>query len=194
MFQKNSNKLKKTSNDIYYTPLPVALKMIEMCDIRENDKILDPSKGGGVFYNNFPHNCIKDYCEISEGIDFFNYNEKVDIIIGNPPYSLWSKWLEHTMKLTDKFCYIFGAFNFTDKRLRDIINNGYGVTKFHLLKIDWWYSPSYLIVFEKNKTSIITVSYQCVICDICNKRCGRGRTLKGYKNGMNQCSNTATLI
>ena len=189
MFAKNGRKLKNNSNDVIYTPLPVALKMIDMCDIHENDKILDPSKGGGVFYNNFPNNCIKDYCEISEGIDFFNYTEKVDIIIGNPPYSLWNKWIEHTMKLTDKFCYIFGSFNFTDKRLRDIVNNGYGITKFHLVKIDWWYSPSYLIVFEKNKTSILTVSSERVICDICKKRCGRGLTLKGYKYGANECSN-----
>ena len=77
MFAKNGRNLKNNSNDVIYTPLPVALKMIDMCDIHENDKILDPSKGGGVFYNNFPNNCIKDYCEISEGIDFFNYNEKV---------------------------------------------------------------------------------------------------------------------
>ena len=189
MFAKNGRKLKNNSNDVIYTPLPVALKMIDMCDIHENDKILDPSKGKGVFYNNFPNNCIKHYCEISEGIDFFNYTEKVDIIIGNPPYSLWNKWIEHTMKLTDKFCYIFGSFNFTDKRLRDIVSNGYGVTKFHLVKIDWWYSPSYLIVFEKNKTSIITVSSERVICDICKKRCGRGLTLKGYKYGANECSN-----
>ena len=189
MFSENGRKLKNTSNDIIYTPLSVALKMIEMCDIKENNKILDPSKGGGIFYNNLPSYCIKDYCEITEGLDFFNYNKKVDLIIGNPPYSLWNKWIEHTMKLTDKFCYIFGSFNFTDKRLRDIMNNGYGITKFHLVKIDWWYSPSYLIVFEKHKISIITVEDKRVICDICNKRCGRGVTIKGYKNGMNECSN-----
>ena len=44
MFAKNGRKLKNNSNDVIYTPLPVALKMIDMCDIHENDKILDPSK------------------------------------------------------------------------------------------------------------------------------------------------------
>ena len=143
----NNIKSRKTANDKINTPKNVALLMIEMCDIKENDKVLDPSKGKGIFYNNLPNNCEKFYCEIDENNDFFDFNDKVDLIIGNPPYSLWTKWLEHTIEITDKFCYIFGCFNFTDKRLRDILNNGFGLTKFHILKIDWWFSPSYLCVF-----------------------------------------------
>lgn len=185
MLSKIAHKLKKSSNDIIYTPKPVALKMIEMCDIKDGDKVLDPSMGGGVFFNNLPTNCIKSYCEITENKDFFNETERYDLIIGNPPYSLWTKWIDHTMKLTDKFCYIFGCFNFTDKRLRDIIDKGYGITKFHLLKIDWWFSPSFLIVFEKNKPSIITVEPKRILCDICNGRCKRGRN----KNDSNTCTN-----
>jgi hypothetical protein len=184
-FSKNGrNMLKKGANDIIYTPKPVALKMIEMCDIKENETVLDPSKGGGIFYNNLPNNCIKSYCEIAENIDFFNNNNRYDLIIGNPPYSLWNKWIEHTMKLTDKFCYIFGSFNFTDKRIRDIINKGYGITKFHLVKIDWWYSPSYIVLFEKNKPSIITVEESTIMCGTCNRRCKRGRV----GNDMNKCT------
>ena len=141
---------RKTSNDKIYTPKPVAIKMIEMCDIHKTDKVLDPSFGEGVFYNNLPE-CKKSYCEIELNKDFFNETERYDLIFGNPPFSIWDKWIEHTMKLTDKFCYIMGCFNFTDCRVRKILNNGYGITKFHLLKIDWWFSPSLVVLFEKNK-------------------------------------------
>lgn len=186
-FSKTNRTLKTSSNDTIYTPKPVALKMIEMCNITSEMTVLDPSKGAGIFYDNFP-NCKKDYCEITEGLDFFNYKNKVDLIIGNPPFSLWNKWIEHTMTITNKFCYIMGCFNFTDKRLRNIINNGYGITQIHLLKIDWWFSPSYLVVFEKGKDSIITVEASPVYCDICNskksKECKRGRN--GI--GMNDCN------
>jgi len=177
-------KNRENPNDKIYTPKSVALKMIELCEITENMTVLDPSRGGGIFYDNLPK-CNKDYCEIEENKDFFKYNKKVDLIIGNPPFSLWDKWIEHTIKLTNKFCYIMGCFNFTDKRVRDIINNGYGITKIHLLKIDWWFSPSYIVIFEKNKPSIITVEDKIVLCDICNKRCKRGRC--GYSP--NKCSN-----
>ena len=185
MLSKICNKLKKSSNDIIYTPKPVALKMIEFCEIKEGDKVLDPSKGGGVFYDNLPKNCIKSYCEITENKDFFDETIKYDLIIGNPPYSLLSKWIEQTMKLTDKFCYIFGIMNLTDTRLHYIINKGYGITKIHLLKIDWWFGHQYILLFEKNKQSLITVEPNRIFCDICNKRCKRG--LKIY--GANDCSN-----
>jgi hypothetical protein len=87
------------------------------------------------------------------------------------------------MELTDKFCYIMGCFNFTDKRLREIMEGGFGITQLHLLKIDWWYSPSYLVIFERGKPSIISVSNKPICCDICNGRCKRGRG--GV--GMNEC-------
>lgn len=179
---------RKSANDVIYTPLPVAQLMIEMCEITPEMSVLDPSKGGGVFYNNLP-NCNKDYCEITENKDFFDYDKKVDLIIGNPPYSIWNKWIEHTMKLTDKFCYIFGNYNFTDSRMRTILDNGFVITKFHLLKIDWWFSHSFIIIFERHKTNDVkcqmTVSNKRYNCDVCNKRCKRG--LKGFS--ANECSN-----
>jgi hypothetical protein len=174
---------KKKKNDLVYTPLSVALKMIEMCDIKPEMKVLDPCRGKGIFYNNLPP-CEKKWCEISDDKDFFNETERYDLIIGNPPFSLWNKWLEHTIKLTDKFCYIIGCLNFSDKRMRDIMNKGYGLTKFHLVKIEWWFSCAFICVFEKNKESIISVSPERVLCDICNSRCLRGQ--KG--NDMNTCS------
>ena len=119
--------LRKTANDKIYTPLDVAKRMIDLCDIKSNDKVLDPSKGGGVFCDNLPE-CNKSYCEIDEDIDFFNYNDEVDIIIGNPPYSLWNKWIDKTISLNPKkICYIFGVFNFTHKRLQKFNENGYTI-------------------------------------------------------------------
>ena len=46
----------QNKSDILYTPNSIAIKMIDMCELRENEYVLDPSKGGGVFYNNFPEN------------------------------------------------------------------------------------------------------------------------------------------
>jgi hypothetical protein len=186
MSNKIGNKIlnRENPNDVIYTPKPVALKMIDFCNIKKDMSVLDPSKGGGVFYDNLPE-CKKDYCEITEGKDFFKCETKYDLIIGNPPYSLWNKWLDHTMKLTNKFCYIFGFLNFTDTRLKYIIDKGYGITKMHLLKVDWWFGHSLIILFEKNKPSLVSVEEKRVICDICDSRCKRGRA--GI--GMNTCTN-----
>tara|TARA_R110001592_G_scaffold338236_2_gene625219 strand:+ start:1302 stop:1868 length:567 start_codon:yes stop_codon:yes gene_type:complete len=181
----NEIKNRKEANDRIYTPKPVALKMIEMCNLKEGDVVLDPSFGGGVFYDNLPDYVNKEWCEIDKGKDFFEYDKKVDFIIGNPPYSILNKWLDKTMDLTDKFCYILG-FNLTDTRLKKITERGYGITKMHIIDIDWWFGHSFIVLFEKNKPSIITAEPNKIICDICGLRCKRGRN----GNSANNCTRT----
>ena len=61
----NEIKYRQNANDVIYTPKPVAEVMIKMCNIQSDDKVLDCSKGGGVFYDNLPE-CDKSYCEITE--------------------------------------------------------------------------------------------------------------------------------
>ena len=190
----NGIKLRQKPNDVIFTPKPVAELMIKICNIQPTDKVLDPSRGGSVFFDNFPE-CNKDYCEITEDKDFFKYDKPVDIIIGNPPYSLWNKWLEHTIKLNPKkFCYIFGQMNLTTPRLKKIYDAGYIVSKFHITYISWWFGRSFIVIFEKGEKedSIISFSENAILCDICGGNCMRGRTqtIKGVKKkwGMNECS------
>tara|TARA_R110000782_G_scaffold199844_1_gene288745 strand:+ start:105 stop:686 length:582 start_codon:yes stop_codon:yes gene_type:complete len=177
----NGIKWRGKPNDIIFTPKPVAELMIEMCNIQPNDKVLDPSKGGGVFYDNFPE-CDKSYCEITEDIDYFDASGTYDLIIGNPPYSIWNKWLDKTMELTDKFCYIFGVMNLSSPRLQRIYEKGYVIKKFHIIKVDYWFSQSFIVLFEKGKPneSIIEFTGKVFRCDICGKRCGRGQKNKSF--------------
>lgn len=185
----NSIRYRENPNDKFYTPKAIATLMIDMCDIQPGQKVLDPSKGTGVFYDNLPEHCEKDWCEIDEGRDFFDYHQKVDVIVGNPPYSIWTKWVEHTCGITDKFCYIFSVYNFNRSRIRKILDKGFGVTKFTIAQVDWWYSNSYIVVFERNKPSIVNALPGITYCDVCGKRCNRGRTVKGVKQDPNVCTN-----
>ena len=174
---------RENPNDVIHTPISVAQIMIDMCELKDGDMVLDPSAGSNkVFYNTFPDYIKRDYCEITEGTDFFEYHNKVDCVVGNPPYSLWDKWLEHTMDITDKFCYIFGSLNFTPARVTKMINRGYGVRKMHMVNIDWWFGSSIIVLFEKDKPSLITTSAN-VYCEFCGKNCNRG---KGGRS-MNEC-------
>ena len=197
----NPKRFKQKPNDVVFTPLKLAKMMIELCDIQPTDKVLDPSKGKGVFYNNLPE-CNKSWCEITEGVDFFTLTDcrHYDLIIGNPPYSMWNDWITHTIKLNPKrFCYIWGTCNLTPKRLSVIRNAGYIITNFHLCKVDWWFSPSFIVLFEKGneEDSVLSFTAKAFFCDICGKggegkkKCGRGRTriVDGVKKkyGMNEC-------
>ena len=190
MSNKIFNKIQQRNkpNDVIYTPKNVALLMIDKCNIKETDSVLDSCLGGGVFYDNLPP-CNKQWCEIEKGKDYFDFNDKVDLVIGNPPYSLWNKWIEHTIKITNKFCFILGIHNLTCPRLQLLKDNGYSITDIHLLKVDWWFSHSIIIIVEKCEDSIIDFTRDRILCDICNKRCSRGRMVKGKKWGMNECGN-----
>ena len=153
----HSIKQRNKANDIFITPIDLAKKHIDMIEFNENDKWLDPCKNNGSYYNNFP-NDNKDYCEILEQKDFFEYKRHVDIIIQNPPYSLMNKWIEKNIKLNPRIIsFLVGIGNLTAKRIETLENAGYGLTKMKMLKVHKWYGMSVLVVFEKDKSSIIEI-------------------------------------
>ena len=59
-----------------------------------------------------------DWCEITEGRDFFDWSEKVDWVVGNPPYSKTRRWFNHSFTVADQLLYlvplrnIFSGFGF----------------------------------------------------------------------------------
>ena len=106
----------KNASDVFQTPLPVALKLIEIAEIEENDIILDPCRGDGAIYNNLPDYCQKNWAEILDGRDFFDYDNPVDIIVCNPPVFIDTNWLIHCRKLNPrKLALKMGCLNLTTK-------------------------------------------------------------------------------
>ncbi len=111
---------KNNDKDKVYTPEETAKKIITKIDELYNIQgiILDPCKGSGAFYNNFPDKCEKDYCEIDEDKDFFKYDKKVDWIISNPPYSIFNDFLVHSMEICDNIVYLIPTNKLTSSGSR----------------------------------------------------------------------------
>ena len=153
-----STKIKKreNANDIFITPVDLAKKQIDMIDYKQDDLWLDPFKNNGSFYNQFPTD-KKDWCEILEGKDFFEYNTDVDIICSNPPYSCIDNILKKSVELKPRIIsYLIGMGNLTAKRIEFMEKNGYGITKIHMCKVFKWYGMSFIIQFEKGENNIIS--------------------------------------
>jgi hypothetical protein len=89
-------------NDCVFTPDEIAKKIISLFPI--SGKILEPCKGKGAFLKYLPDNT--EWCEIKEGRDFFEYKEKVDWIITNPPYSTFNEFLDHSFELSDNVVFL----------------------------------------------------------------------------------------
>jgi hypothetical protein len=89
--------------DVVYTPDWVARDMVEF--FKPSGKILEPSLGDGGIYKYLPTGA--EWCEITKGRDFFQWEEPVDWIIGNPPYSMKLEWLRHSMTIAKNIVYLF---------------------------------------------------------------------------------------
>ena len=149
-------KQRETPNDVFITPLKLAKYNIDMIEYNEDEIWYDPFKNNGSYYNQFP-NESKKWSEILEEKDFFTFDEKVDIICSNPPYSMINKVLEKSVELKPRIIsYLIGINNLTAKRLEYMENNGYYITKIHMCKVFKWYGMSMIVVWEREKKAIIS--------------------------------------
>ena len=119
-------------NDKIYTPRPIAKAIIDTFGLY--GKILDGFMGGGAFYDQLPNYVQKDWCEIDKGRDFFDYKDKVDWIISNPPYSILDEVLEHSFEIAENVVYLVPLSKiFTSLgRIRKILNYG-NIREIHIL-------------------------------------------------------------
>lgn len=153
--QKNhSIKHRETPNDVFITPVNLCKVHINLIS-GNGGKWLDPFKNSGNYYNNFPTE-NKDWCEILQERDFFEYKEEIDVICSNPPYSILDRVLEHSVSLKPKIIsYLIGINNLTAKRIEYMNENGYGLTIMYMCKVFKWFGMSVIVVFEKGENNII---------------------------------------
>lgn len=104
-------------SDVVYTPADVAADVVS--HFEPSGRLLDPCRGGGVFSDLMPG---ADWCEIREGRDFFEWDREVDWIVSNPPYSIFSKFLRHSMNVAINIVYVVPinkVYN-SDRMMREV--------------------------------------------------------------------------
>ena len=83
--------------DVVFTPEWLTKQICDMFPIE--GKVLEPCKGEGAFLKYLPEDT--DWCEITEGKNYYDYDKKVDWLVTNPPYSDFNRFLEHSFDLAD---------------------------------------------------------------------------------------------
>lgn len=110
--------------DVVFTPDQVSKFIIEF--LNPWRLCLDPCKGDGAFYK-FLHEGA-EYCEIKEGRDFFDYDKHVDWIIGNPPYSNFKDFLQHSFNLAPNVSFLVPTNKIFQRQvIMDMINRYGGI-------------------------------------------------------------------
>ena len=147
----------------HYTPREVAQELLRDISFVSSDKTLEPCKGReNRFYDLIPGE--KDWCEIEEGRDFFQYTGSPTKVITNPPFHDQNKKnicvsiIEHCLKVaTDEVWLLLNnqIFNsLTPCRLHKYLKAGWKMVFIRLLNIPCWYGRYFWICFKKGAWEI----------------------------------------
>jgi hypothetical protein len=88
-------------SDVWLTPDWIAEDMVRF--FKPSGMVLDPCKGEGAFLRHMPG---AEWCEIKEGRDFFLWTKSVDWIVSNPPYSTFTSFHDHAMKIANEIVWL----------------------------------------------------------------------------------------
>ncbi len=117
-------------NDIVYTPKHLAEKVVEWA--KPSGVVLEPCAGNGAFVEILEnYGCKVLQCEILNGTNFFNFNQRVDWIITNPPWSNTRQFMLHAIGLCDNILFLITINHIIalKARIRDIRQKGFWMTK-----------------------------------------------------------------
>jgi hypothetical protein len=142
-------KKREQPNDKFYTPDAAVKTHIDFIKDLIGDGICyEPFAGLGAYLSHLPPNTV--WTELDNGKDFFDFNEKVEYIVSNPPYSCIDKVLEHSVELNPSMIsYLIGVNNLTARRLEYMNKHGYYLERVKMLKIYKWYGMSFICVWVK---------------------------------------------
>jgi hypothetical protein len=94
-------------------------------------RILEPCRGDGTFYDAFPETETRLWCEITKGVDFLKFDEKVDWIITNWPWTpddLYNAFARRAFALADNVVHLGNIGSaITVNRIRDYLPAGHGL-------------------------------------------------------------------
>lgn len=157
------NDVIESDNNIVYTKPEMAKYLLSLIKFKKGDVVIEPCRGKGAFYDNFPKNVKKVYCELEEGKDYLKYNGMVDITVSNPPFiprKLFWNFHKKAMETTRRGIYWLinmSALNvFTPKRLEEMNGLGWYIQRMHIVSDKRWFGRYVFIEITKNKNDIFS--------------------------------------
>jgi hypothetical protein len=144
----------------HYTKEEMVKDLLEITPIKSDQSVLDAGSGKNkVWFNNL-QNDNKFECELEDGNDFMDYRQKVDWVVGNPPFHISWKFTEKAMEIAQ-----FGiawlvnnqALNshFTPRRIALMQNKGFYLQKIQVVSDKRWFGRYYYLIFTKSKNDFL---------------------------------------
>ncbi len=92
----------KGYSDVHFTDGEVARRVV--AHFAPRGVCLEPFAGEGAFLQHLPADAR--WCELQEGLDFFAFEEPVDWIVTNPPFSNLTQVFEHAFRLAQDCVFL----------------------------------------------------------------------------------------
>ena len=101
----------------------------------------------------------REECEIERGCDFYEWKDKVDWVVGNPPFHESWKFFDKASEVARKgiaFLINNQAFNsMTPRRYELLAERGFYLQGIHLVADKRWFGRYYYLIFRKKKVWFI---------------------------------------
>lgn len=126
------------SNDVVQTPIELAQRLVK--HFHPCGRVLEPCRGDGNIYNQLKLN--RQWCEIREGKDFFDWKEPVDWIFTNPPWSQFNRFLIHSLELASDVMFLVTINHlWTKARMKAILSRDFGICEIALVETPQSFPP-----------------------------------------------------
>jgi hypothetical protein len=154
---------------LHQTPNELAKDLIAVLPLTASDRLFEPFKGEGSFYNNFPVANPKDWTEIVEGRDYKSHEGEYDWVITNPPFrlqvnedkrenSFWALLDYYTQRAKKGVAFLGNDRCFsvlTPKRMTLLSNRGWHITNIVVCSVKKWRGRYFFIVVEKKPSGVM---------------------------------------
>ncbi len=139
----------------HYTQDAMVKDLISLIPFELFDVALDAGSGKNkVWQKNCPVRCYE--CEIEDGNDFLEWNEKIDWVIGNPPFHISWKFTEKALTIANKgIAWLVNNqglnSQLTPRRLEFMKEKGFELNHIRVVSDKRWFGRYYFLIFEKKK-------------------------------------------
>lgn len=152
--------VKPKNIEMHYTKEKMVKKLLPILNIKKGDSVLDAGSGlNKVWFNNLS---VKEKyeCELETGCDFYDWNIRVDWVVGNPPYSHAKDFLLKASEISNKgiaFLINNNCFNsfLLPSRLEKLRQKGFYINKIKVVNDKRWFGRYYFVVFKKEFNDFI---------------------------------------